>query len=102
MANGITITEENLITSTAKLTRRRKAVTGSLADIGTVKLRPYRLLVRGATAFPGSNPISYVKGATPKREPFIVKQSHHPSDPSTPHQRRSTTIIHPFQLQSPP
>lgn len=102
MANGPAISEENRVTITAKLTRRRKAVPEALADIGTGKPRPYYPLIQRAAAFPRSNPISYVKEPTPKGEPFVGKQSRHPSDPSTPHRRRSTTIVHPFHLQSPP
>ena len=101
MTNGPAITEEIRVTSAAKLTRLEEAVPEGLTDIGTGKPRPYRPPVPCAEAFLRSNPISFVKGPTPKREPFVAKQSRHPSDPSTPHRRRSTTIVHLFHLPSP-
>ena len=44
MANGPAITEENLVTSAAKLTRGEKSVPGSLVGTGTGKPRPYGVL----------------------------------------------------------
>jgi hypothetical protein len=93
MANEPAITEKNLVTSAAKSTRGQKSVPGSSAGTGTGKARTYRLLVRCAASLLISNPIIYVKGGTPKRDTFIVKQRCHPSDPSTPHRRRSTTPL---------
>jgi hypothetical protein len=99
MANRPAITEENIVTSAEKSTRGSKPVLEGLADTGTCKTRLYRPPVLCAATF---KQYKFREGGEMKRGPFVVNQIGHHPDTSTPHQSRSTSIVHPFHFQSPP
>jgi hypothetical protein len=89
MTNGPVITEENRVTSAAKLARIEEAVPEGLTDIGKGKSRPYDL-----PQHPEVKPYKFCEGPYAKGR-AIRRQTELPSI-------RSITIVHPFYLQSSP